>query len=118
MTERSFQDAVQVLKEHLGATWEGAEVEGRDEMERVLQEQLGFSDHEASDAIDAMIESGTLRYHAHSEVGGAVPAPVAVGTAGSTPTPTPAPLVVPTGHWQIGGGVVESSSRKGQVTPT
>ncbi|HET9221206.1 MAG TPA: hypothetical protein VFO07_01815, partial [Roseiflexaceae bacterium] len=97
---------------------EGAEVDGRGEMERVLQKQLGYNHREASDAIDAMIESGTLRYHAHTDVGGAVPAPVAVGTAGSTPTPTPSPLVVPIGHWQIGGGVVESSDRKGQVTPT
>jgi hypothetical protein len=118
MTERSYQDAVQLLKEHLGATWEGVEVDGRDEMVRILQEQLGYSHREANDAIDAMIDSGTLRYHAHNEVGGVVPAPVAVGTAGSTPTPTPAPLIVPTGYWQIGDGVVESSSRKGQVTPS
>ena len=118
MTERSYQDAVQVLKEHLGATWEGVETEGRGEMVRVLQEQLGYSEREANDAIDGMIESGTLRYYAGSETGGVVAAPVAVGTAGSGPTPTPAPVLLPTGHWQIGGSVVESTARKGQVTPT
>ena len=119
MTERSYQDAVQLLKERLGATWEGAEAEGRDEMARVLREELGYSDREANDAIDAMIESGTLRYHADDETGGAVVPPATMGgIGGSAPTPTPAPLIVRTGHWQIGAGVVESTSRKGQVTPT
>ena len=117
MTERSYQDAVQVLKEHLGATWEGVEAEGRDEMARVLKEQLGYNNREADDAIDAMIESGTLRYHADGETSGAVVTPATVGTAGSATTPTPAPLIVRTGHWEIGSGVVESTERKGQVTP-
>ena len=118
MTERSYQDAVQVLKDRLGGTWLGVEAEGRDEMVRVLEEDLGYSHSEASDAIDAMIESGTLRYQADAETGGAVVAPPTFGTAGSSTTPTPAPLIVRTGHWQIGSGVVESSGRKGQVTPT
>ena len=117
MTERSYQDAVQVLKDHLGATWEGVEAEGRDEMVRVLQEQLGYSKREADDAIDAMIDSGTLRYHANTETGSAIPTPVAIGTAGSAPTPTPAPVIVGIGRWQIGDGVIESTERKGQVTP-
>jgi hypothetical protein len=118
MTERSYQDAVQLLQDHLGAAWVGVEAEGRDEMVRILREQLGYSDSEANDAIDAMIESGTLRYQADGETAGAVAAPTTIGTAGSAVTPTPAPLIVRTGHWQIGGGVVESSGRKGQVTPT
>ena len=118
MTERSYQDAVQLLKDHLGATWEGVEAEGRDEMVRILREQLGYSDREANDAIDAMIESGTLRYHVGSQAGGVVPVPGPVAMAGSSPTPTPAPVVVGTGHWQIDDGVVEASGRKGQVTPS
>jgi hypothetical protein len=79
---------------------------------------LGYSDREANDAIDAMIESGTLRYYTASATGDVVAAPVAGGMAGSGSSPMPAPVIVPTGHWQIGGGVVESSGRKGQVTPT
>ncbi len=119
MTERSYQDAVQVLKDRLGATWEGAETEGRDEMVRALQKELGYSEREANDAIDAMVESGTLRYHADDGTGGAVVPPATMGgIAGSSPTPTPAPLIVRPGHWQIGAGVVESTARKGQVTPT
>jgi hypothetical protein len=118
MTERSFEDAVQVLKERLSGTWEGAEAEGRDEMVRILQEALGYSEAEANDAIDAMVESGTLRYHAEGPAAGVVAPPVAVGGAGSSGTPLPAPVVLRTGHWQIGGGAVESTGRKGQVTPT
>jgi hypothetical protein len=118
MTERSYQDAVQVLKDRLGGTWEGVEAEGRDEMVRILQEDLGYSHREATDAIDAMVESGTLRYIAEGPVGGMVAPPLAAGTGTSSPATTPAPAVMRTGHWQIGGGVVESSGRKGQVTPT
>jgi hypothetical protein len=118
MTERSYQDAVQVLKERLGATWEGVEAEGRDEMVRILQEQLGYSSGEANDAIDAMIDSGTLRYHAETEGGDVVATPVVPGAGTGSAAPLPAPLIVRTGHWQIGGSVVESTGRKGQVTPT
>jgi hypothetical protein len=117
MTERSYQDAVQVLKDLLGATWEGVEAEGRDEMVRILQEKLGYNDREANDAIDAMVESGTLRYHADTGPVGAAAPPVPVVTGGPTASATPAPVVVRTGYWQIGGGVVESTARKGQVTP-
>src|SRR5262245_51930151 len=115
MTERSYQDAVQELRDRLGATWEGAEVDGRDEMVRILEEDLGYSHREANQTIDAMVEAGTLRYHSDGPASDVVAPPLAVGTAGSTPPPTAA--VLPVGHWQIAGGVVESSSRKGQVTP-
>ena len=117
MTERSYQDAVQVLKDHLGATWEGVEAEGRDEMARVLQEQLGYSRKQAHDAIDEMIASGTLRYEQASDPAVGVIPPVATTSGGTSGTPLPAPLAVPAGHWQIGEGVVESTGRKGQVTP-
>jgi hypothetical protein len=119
MTERSYQDAVQVLKDRMSGTWEGAEVDGRDEMERILTEELGYDDDQADDAIDAMIESGTLRYHAAAEPEVLPVPPVGVAPGGTTTTPLPAPIpLVRPGYWQIGDGVIESSGRKGQVTPT
>ncbi|HEY3229618.1 MAG TPA: hypothetical protein VGJ87_10380, partial [Roseiflexaceae bacterium] len=63
MTERSYQDAVQTLKNRLGGRWDGLEAEGRDEMVRVLKEELGYNSRQANDVIDAMVASGTLRYH-------------------------------------------------------
>ena len=60
MTERNYQDAVQVLKDRLGSQWEGVETDGRSEMVSVLKHQLGYDSRTANDAIDAMIESGTL----------------------------------------------------------
>ena len=119
MTERSYQDAVQVLKDRMSGTWEGTEVDGRDEMERILKEELGYDDDQADDTIDAMIESGALRYHAAAEPGVVPVPPVGVASGGTTTTPLPAPVAIARpGYWEIGGGVVESSSRKGQVTPT
>jgi hypothetical protein len=119
MTERSYQDAVQVLKDRLSSTWEGAEIDGRDEMERILKEELGYDHDQADDAIDAMIESGVLRYHpaAEPEAVPVPPVPFATGgTTTSSPLPAPIPLMR-AGYWQIGDGVVESTGRKGQVTP-
>jgi hypothetical protein len=118
MTDRNYQDAVQLLKERLGDRWDGLEAEGRDEMVRILTKQLGYTSSAANDAIDAMVDSGTLRYHTD---GGdvavaAVPAVPAAGTGSGTPLPVPTALH--TGYWQIGEGVVESTARKGQVTPT
>jgi hypothetical protein len=117
MTERSYQDAVQVLKTHLGGRWDGLEAEGRDEMVRILTKELGYSSGAANDAIDAMVDSGTLRYHTEGDdVAVAVPAAPA-GPNGSG-MPMPVPTALHTGYWQIGEGVVESTGRKGQVTPT
>jgi hypothetical protein len=133
MTERSYQDAVQVLKDRLGNQWEGAETEGRDEMVSVLKDKLGYDSRTANDAIDAMIESGTLRYHRSAERTGDVVPPVAPvgtggagvagGTSGATGfggVPLAAGVVATAGHWQIGsgeGGESDAPGRAGQVTP-
>ena len=65
MTERSksYQDAVQILRSRLNNRWEGIEADGRDEMVKILKRELGFERDEANDTIDAMIQSGVLRYH-------------------------------------------------------
>jgi hypothetical protein len=139
MTERSFQDAVQVLKERLGSRWEGVELDGRDEMVSILKDKLGYDKRAANDAIDAMIESGTLRYPRGAEHSDAerrddddiVPPvlPVAAGTAGAGSTAsggTPGgglaavPLVngdIMGGYWEIGPGESDVPGRAGQVTP-
>ena len=125
MTERSYQDAVQVLRDRLGGRWEGVETEGRHEMVSILKDQLGYDSRTANDAIDAMIESGTLRYHRNVERTGADVAPVAPvaggmvsgGGTGSVPL---AGVIATPGHWQIGsgeGGETDALGRKGQVTP-
>jgi hypothetical protein len=129
MTERSYQDAVQVLRNRLGGRWEGVELEGRDEMVRVLKDELGYDNSAANDAIDAMINSGELRYHrlAH-DAGDAVPTPVvpaasglvtgAPASGGSGALPLAAGLVA-AGHWQIGPGEDDDiPGRRGQVTPS
>jgi hypothetical protein len=122
MTEKSYQDAVKLLRDHIGTQWEGDKTEGRDEMVKVLRAELGYDRQAAHDAIDAMIKTGQLRYHpstARSDVadGDVLNAPVeAVGSASSG-------AVVPAlgemlGYWQIGredSGSV--AGRTGQVTP-
>jgi hypothetical protein len=129
MTESSYQDAVQALKNRIGDRWDGLEADGRDEMVRVLKQELGYDDRKANDAIDAMIKTGALRYHAAgataTEVGAVVPAPVGTGTigtgvpaAGGTAGLPLAPGASPIGYWQIGPGVVEAPGRKGQVMPS
>jgi hypothetical protein len=133
MTERSYQDAVQVLKDRLGSRWEGVETEGRDEMVSILKDQLGYDSRTANDAIDAMIASGTLRYHRNVERTGEVVPPVAPvgtggagagsGTSGATGlagVPLAAGVAATAGHWQIGageGGENDAPGRAGQVTP-
>ena len=126
MTERSFQDAVQVLKDRLGGRWEGVEAEGRDEMVAILKDQLGFDSRAANDAIDEMIDSGMLRYHRNVERADAEIPPVAPmacgvpsggGGVGGAPL---AGIIATPGHWQIGpgeGGDADLLGRKGQVTP-
>jgi hypothetical protein len=126
MTERSYQDAVQVLKDRLGGQWEGVETEGREEMVTTLKDQLGFDSRTANDMIDEMIQSGTLRYHRNIErVDEEIPpvAPVAAGVPsggggiGAVPL---AGVIANPGHWQIGsgeGGDSDAPGRAGQVTP-
>src|SRR5689334_5182672 len=124
MTERSYQDAVQVLKDHLGGQWQGVETEGRSEMARILRDELGYDRRTADEAIDAMIQSGTLRYHRRSAEDGDNVAPPAVApigmgasTSGTSGVPLAPGVIADTGHWEIGAGnVVESDElgRKGQ----
>jgi hypothetical protein len=126
MTERSYQDAVQVLNSRMGARWEGIEADGRDEMARILREQLGYDDRQANDAIDAMVASGALHYHA-AGAGAVIPAPPSSGGVLTNGVPLAGVAAVDApqatregdgGYWQIGEGVVESPVRKGQVQPT
>jgi hypothetical protein len=56
MTEKSYQDAVQVLRDHIGGQWEGGEIEGRNEMVKALRTELGYDRKAANNAIDAMIK--------------------------------------------------------------
>jgi hypothetical protein len=84
MTERSYQEAVQVLRERLGTQLAGAELEGRGEMKHILKRELNYSDQEADDAIDAMLASGQLRYQRPGGVAAtvvALPAAAATGEA-------------------------------------
>jgi hypothetical protein len=117
MAEQSYQDAVQALQQRMSGRWDGLEIDGHDEMVRILKEDLGYDTGRANDVIDAMIETGTLRYH------GATAAPVAlpttpVGTGGSQGSIAPLPVVPNAGYWQIGESSGESMGRKGQVDPT
>lgn len=133
MAQRSFERAVQVLKERLGVRWDGA-AEGRGDIAKVLADDLGISRGEADELVDAMIESGELRFHRGDTitggVGAAVPgapaagmggAPMGGGTGGTAGVPVvPAPLSG--GYWQIGTSESEQGAerltRQGQVDPT
>ena len=131
MAEHSFQDAVQVLKDHLGNRWDGVELDGRDEMAKLLKDKLGYNNKDANDAIDAMVESGLLRYHrAAEDTNDVVPPVLPVGAAttggaaatGGAPGSglTSVPLVGGEmgGYWQIGDGDSDVPGRAGQVTPS
>ena len=117
MTERSFQDAVQLLKERMTGRWDGMETDGRAEMVDILKDGLGYDSTKANDLIDAMIESGTLRYHGATAEAAALPVPP-IGTGGSEAGAVPLPIAPGAGYWQIGDGAGESIGRKGQVDPT
>jgi hypothetical protein len=129
MTEKSYQEAVQVLRERLGTHLAGAELEGRDEMKRVLKRELNYSDQEADDAINAMLVTGQLRYRGPGSVAAtivAVPAAAATGEAMSS-APEPARFAsLPTASaqatavagWQIGRDESDEPGRMGQVTPS
>lgn len=134
MTERSYEDAVQVLRQRFGGRWEALEVDGRNEMIDILEEELGYDHGTASDTIDAMVRSGQLRYHRGGDdttladnVPPVVPAPVGAGsqtgvsTGGLTGTPIVPAMAAGPGHWQIGREEGESGAapgRAGQVDPT
>jgi hypothetical protein len=134
MTERSYEDAVQVLRRRFGGRWEALELDGRDEMIDVLEDELGYDHGTANDVIDAMIRSGQLRYHRGGDdatLADDVPPVIPVPSGGGTPTSgtsggqvgTPVIPVAPggPGHWQIGREEGESGAapgRAGQVDPT
>jgi hypothetical protein len=130
MAEASMQQIVEVLRSRLGARWEGSEADGRDEMSKALQDELGYDKAQANAAIAALIESGTLRYHRPAAADtdtGVMPLPAApLGTGGPAAVPSgtagapvmPVAPVAP-GYWQIGGEEASGmSGRKGQVDPT
>jgi len=134
MTEKNYQDAVQVLKDHLGGQWQGLEQDGRDEMVEILQNELGYDRHVANNTIDTMIQIGQLRYHRTGEdtanqdtVAGDLPLPAAlpVGGAGTgiagggmSGAPIAPVLGLRGGHWEIGGGEAQPPGRAGQITPS
>jgi hypothetical protein len=123
MTEKSYQDAVQVLRDHIGGQWEGGEIEGRNEMVKALRTELGYDRKAANNAIDAMIKTGQLHYHspaAQSDVSAnklVDPPVVPVGTAsGGAVVPAAGGFTV--GYWQIGRDDTSPiAGRAGQVTP-
>ncbi len=125
MTERRYEEAVQVLKRHLGSRWDGLEVEGRGEMAKILQRELGFDAAAANDAIGEMINSGQLRYHRGDAVGdsAAVPSehPNIVTTAPNatgTPGLPGAGFASTQGYWEIGAGDEGGWERRaGQINP-
>ena len=124
MTERDYEDAVQVLRRRMGARWDGLEPDGRDEMARVLKQELGYDGAAARDAIEAMLRSGQLRYHRGDGEGGArdvadgdthviAMSPNAAGTSGAPG----AGFEPEQGYWSIGEGNEGGwTSRSGQVT--
>jgi hypothetical protein len=126
MTEKSYQDAVQVLKDRLGGRWEGMEANGRDEMVGILKEQLGYDSRAANDAIDAMIASGVLRYHSNVverpnddatpliPVAGGM-SPTLPASGGLTGVPIAPAVLTGAGYWQIGRDEGDEPGRAGQV---
>ena len=128
MAEKSYQDAVQALKEQLGGQWNGEELNGRGEMVDILKDRLGYDSRAANDAIDAMIAAGTLRYHQAREVGAneVVPAPLTPpgegmvsgipAAGGLSGMPVAPGTTSALGYWQIGEDQDEPPpGRGGQV---
>lgn len=145
MAEKNYQDAVQVLKDRFGGRWEGADLDGRGEMTEILRKQLGFSDADARDTLDAMIAAGQLRYHRTSSansagepeiapptpsMGTVTGVPIATGvpansmpaTGGLTGVPVSPAMVPAIGYWEIGDTATDADDapigRAGQVTPS
>jgi hypothetical protein len=123
MTERSYQKAVQELRDHIGGLWEGGQTEGRNEMVKILRAELGYDRQAANDAIDAMIKTGQLRYYPPAaqrdiSAGSVDGTPViAVGSAtGGAVVPAEGELHF--GYWQIGPeDTGPAAGRAGQVVP-
>jgi hypothetical protein len=132
MAQYSYEQAIQVLKDRLGARWEGG-ADDRGDLSRVLQETLGATRADADDLIDGLIESGQLRHIREEAVGGGfggvIPgAPAAgmggapIGPGGTSGVPAVPATFIP-GYWQIGSSESEQSAdtrltREGQVDPT
>ena len=125
MTERSYEDAVQVLQRRIGAQWDGLELDGRAEMAKILKHELGYDQRTAEDAIAAMIQSGQLRYHRAGASGGTSEViddsakPIAMSpNATGTPGLPGAGFEPEQGPWAI---VAENDTdwegRAGQATP-
>jgi len=144
MTEKSYEDAVQLLKERIGGRWEGHQDEGRDEMVRILKSELGYSTGDANATIDALIRSGQIRYQrpaSEADQGDAISdrdrdipgddsavSPAPAGAGSQTPSIASGGLIgtpiVPLatqggpGYWEIGSGESDDlTGRRGQVTP-
>ena len=136
MAEKNYQDAVQALKARIGGRWEGNQADGRGEMVEILRADLGFSAAEANDAIDAMVASNQLRYHATTDANGreagepvAVPPPLTPpgegmvtgvpATGGLAGMPLAPGMLPAAGYWQVGDSADAESApgRAGQVTP-
>lgn len=123
MAEVDYEQAVQTLRSHMGSQYEGLEADGRNEMAEILKRELGYSGHQADEAIDAMIRGGTLRYvHGDSREGVVAAAPpggagsVSGGAYGAQPI---APVPLGGGYWQIGQDEgSDAPGRKGQVAPS
>ncbi len=120
MPELDYQEAVQLLINHLGRQRYGLEADGRDEMERLLRDGLGYDSQQANETIDAMISAGTLRYHTSAETGGAPLIPTAASAAiGSVNAKmsgaAPGEPDETSGYWQIGHEAGEGPGRAGQV---
>lgn len=130
MANRSFEQAVQVLKERVGARWEaGAEDQG--ELAHILSSELQIARGDANKLVDDLIESGHLRYHRSvpADDVGVVPGGLAIGgaaapiggTNGGTIGIPAVPAALSPGYWQIGGAESEQGAtpiaRTGQVEP-
>ena len=108
----SMEEIVQVLQSRIGNRWEGIEVDGRDEMVRVLKKEFGVGSSQADEIIDGLIRAGTIRYHHQgnapneNEVGSDLPVPPVIPTPGIATGGTILPAVPLVGgsggYWQIG----------------
>ena len=126
MTERDYEDAVQVLRRRMGARWDGLEPDGRDEMARVLTQELGYDRAAGRDAIDVMLRNGQLRYHRGDgegdteQIAGDDPEIIAMSPNASGTSGIPGAGFEPDrGYWSIGEGDEGGwSGRHGQVRPS